>query len=75
MMLEGKKVIIGVTGSIAAYKAAYLVRLLIKDVAEVRVVTTAASNKLVTDLTFSNLSKHKVFNGLWDGTWTEHVHL
>lgn len=74
-MLSGKKVIVGVTGSIAAYKAALLVRLLIKAGAEVRVVMTAAATRFVAPLTFSNLSQKDVFEGLWDGSWTEHVHL
>ncbi|MCB9232254.1 MAG: bifunctional phosphopantothenoylcysteine decarboxylase/phosphopantothenate--cysteine ligase CoaBC [Bacteroidia bacterium] len=74
-MLEGKKIILGICGSIAAYKAAFLVRLLVKEGAMVRVVTTPSAGHFVTDLTFSNLSKNPVFTGLWDGTWTEHVHL
>ena len=73
-MLTGKKILIGVSGSIAAYKAAYLVRLLVKNGAEVRVITTDAARKFVTDLTFSNLSKNAVFHDLWGGTWTEHIH-
>lgn len=74
-MLSGKKIIVGVTGSIAAYKAALLVRLLVKEGAEVRVVMTEAATRFVGALTFSNLSQNEVFQGLWDGTWTEHVHL
>jgi phosphopantothenoylcysteine decarboxylase / phosphopantothenate---cysteine ligase len=74
-MLAGKKIIVGITGSIAAYKAALLVRLFIKGGAEVRVVMTEAAKQFVGDLTFSNLSQKPVFSGLWDGTWTEHVHL
>ncbi len=74
-MLSGKKIIVGVTGSIAAYKAALLVRLLVKEGAEVRVVMTEAATRFVGALTFSNLSQHEVFVGLWDGTWSEHVHL
>lgn len=74
-MLSGKKIIVCVTGSIAAYKAALLVRLLVKEGAEVRVVMTEAATRFVAPLTFSNLSQNEVFNGLWDGTWTEHVHL
>lgn len=74
-MLSGRKIILGVTGSIAAYKAALLVRLFVKAGAEVRVVMTDAATEFVTPLTFSNLSQHDVFYGLWDGTWTEHVHL
>lgn len=74
-MLAGKKIILGITGSIAAYKAALLVRLLVKEGAEVKVVMTESAKRFVGELTFSNLSQHPVFSGLWDGTWTEHVHL
>ncbi|MEM0999871.1 MAG: bifunctional phosphopantothenoylcysteine decarboxylase/phosphopantothenate--cysteine ligase CoaBC [Bacteroidota bacterium] len=74
-MLTGKKIIIGVTGSIAAYKAALLVRLLRKAEAEVRVVLTPGAEQFVRALTFTNLSQHPAFTGLWDGDWTEHVHL
>ncbi len=74
-MLSGKKIILGVTGSIAAYKAALLVRLFVKHGAEVRVVMTDAATHFVGELTFSNLSQQPVFRGLWDGEWTEHVHL
>lgn len=74
-MLSGKKIIVGVTGSIAAYKAALLVRLLVKNGAEVKVVTTGAANEFISELTLSNLSQHPVFSDLWSGTWAEHVHL
>ena len=74
-MLTGKKIIVGVTGSISAYKAAFLVRLLVKDGADVQVITTEAARKFVGDLTFSNLSKKEVFSDLWAGSWSEHVHL
>lgn len=74
-MLAGKKIIVGITGSIAAYKAALLVRLFIKGGAEVRVVMTEGAKQFVGPLTFSNLSQNPVFAGLWEGTWTEHVHL
>lgn len=74
-MLSGKKIIVGVTGSIAAYKAAYLVRLLKKQRAEVRVILTEGARKFVTDLTFSNLSQQAVFSDLWGGEWSEHVKL
>lgn len=74
-MLAGKKIIVGITGSIAAYKAALLVRLFIQQGAQVRVVMTEAAKQFVGELTFSNLSQAPVFSGLWDGTWTEHVHL
>jgi phosphopantothenoylcysteine decarboxylase/phosphopantothenate--cysteine ligase len=74
-MLSGKKIILGVTGSIAAYKAALLVRLLRKAGAEVRVVLTPDAERFVGAITFSNLSQQAVFSGLWDGDWTDHVHL
>ncbi|MBP8073685.1 MAG: bifunctional phosphopantothenoylcysteine decarboxylase/phosphopantothenate--cysteine ligase CoaBC [Bacteroidia bacterium] len=74
-MLAGKKIIVGITGSIAAYKAALMVRLFVKNGAEVRVVMTEAAKQFVGSLTFSNLSQQPVFSGLWDGNWTEHVHL
>jgi phosphopantothenoylcysteine decarboxylase / phosphopantothenate---cysteine ligase len=74
-MLAGKKIILGITGSIAAYKAALLVRLLVKEGAEVKVVMTESAKRFVGELTFSNLSQQPVFSGLWDGNWTEHVHL
>lgn len=75
MRLEGKHIALGVTGSIAAYKAAYLVRLLTKEGAEVRVISTDAANEFVTDLTYHNLSRNEVFRGMWDGKWTEHVQI
>lgn len=74
-MLSGRKIILAITGSIAAYKAAFLVRLLVKNNAEVKVITTDAARQFVGDLTFSNLSQHPVFGDLWSGDWTEHVHL
>lgn len=74
-MLSGKKIIVAVSGSIAAYKAALLVRLFVKSRAEVKVVSTDGARKFVTDLTFSNLSQHPVFGDLWGGSWSEHVHL
>ncbi len=73
--LENKKIALGVTGSIAVYKAAYLVRLLTGEGAQVRVISTDSANEFVTDLTFSNLSRHPVFRGLWDGSWTEHIQI
>ncbi len=74
-MLAGKNIIVGITGSIAAYKAALLVRLFVKNNAQVRVVMTDSAKQFVGELTFSNLSQAPVFSGLWDGAWTEHVHL
>ena len=78
MALAGKKIILGVTGSIAAYKAAELCRLLVKAGAEVRVVMTAAAQQFVTPLTFQALSGKSVLTSLWDasqGDGMEHIHL
>ena len=61
-MLRGKKILLGISASIAAYKAAFLVRLLIKEGAEVKVVMTPASKSFVTPLTLSTLSKNPVFS-------------
>lgn len=65
MSLKGKHILVGVTGGIAAYKAAYLVRALMKTGAEVKVTMTDAAEKFVTPLTFSALSKNPVYNDLW----------
>lgn len=75
-MLSGKKILIGVTGSIAAYKAVLLVRLLIKAGASVRVVLTPSAIDFVSPLTFSTLSKNKVLTELFDDAgWSDHVML
>lgn len=75
-MLKGKKILLGVTGSIAAYKAVLLLRLLIREGAEVRVIMTAAAKDFVTPLTFSTLSKNVVLSELFDaGSWSNHVML
>ena len=76
--LAHKKIILGVTGGIAAYKAAELCRLLVKAGAEVRVVMTAAAQQFVTPLTFQALSGKPVLTSLWDaasGDGMEHIHL
>jgi phosphopantothenoylcysteine synthetase/decarboxylase len=59
-MLQGKKIVLGVTGSIAAYKAAVLTRLLVKAGAEVNVVMTDSAKTFITPLTLSTLSKNPV---------------
>ena len=78
MMLSGKKIVLGVTGSIAAYKAALLVRLLVKEGAEVQVVMTPSAKEFITPLTLSTLSGRPVlcdfFNSA-DGAWHSHVEL
>jgi phosphopantothenoylcysteine decarboxylase/phosphopantothenate--cysteine ligase len=76
--LANKKIILGVTGGIAAYKAAELCRLLVKAGSEVRVVMTAAAQRFVTPLTFQALSGQPVLSSLWDATsgdGMEHIHL
>jgi phosphopantothenoylcysteine decarboxylase/phosphopantothenate--cysteine ligase len=75
-MLKGKKILIGITGSIAAYKAIYLVRLLIKAGAEVKVVMTPSAKDFVSGLTLSTLSKNPVMVDLFDEeSWANHVML
>ncbi len=78
MLLEGKKILLGVTGSIAAYKIPFLVRLLIKEGAEVQLVVTPAAKDFVTPLTLSTLSKNSVLcEGFSqsDGRWNSHIEL
>lgn len=75
-MLAGKKIIIAVTGSIAAYKTPLIVRLLIKAGADVKVIMTPASTDFVSKLTLSTLSKNTVLVDLFDEqSWTNHVEL
>jgi phosphopantothenoylcysteine decarboxylase/phosphopantothenate--cysteine ligase len=75
-MLKGKKILLGVTGSIAAYKTAYLIRRLVKAGAEVRVIMTPSSTDFVSKLTLSTLSKNKVLVDLFDeDSWANHVML
>lgn len=75
-MLRGKKILLGITGSIAAYKSAILCRALIKEGAEVRVVMTASAKDFISPLTFSTLSKNVVLSEISDGTsWNDHVAL
>lgn len=77
-MLTGKRLIVGVTGSIAAYKAAILVRLLVKSGAEVRVVMTPLAKSFITPLTMATLSKHPILVEFFDpenGAWNSHVSL
>jgi len=78
-MLSGKKILIGLTGSIAAYKTAYLIRELIKLEAEVRVVMTKASSHFISPLTLSTLSKNPVcidfVRDKETGEWENHVDL
>ncbi|MEJ7625389.1 MAG: bifunctional phosphopantothenoylcysteine decarboxylase/phosphopantothenate--cysteine ligase CoaBC [Ferruginibacter sp.] len=75
-MLHGKKILLGITGSIAAYKAAIIVRLLVKNGAEVKVVVTPSTKLFISPLTLSTLSKNPVLSELADNTsWTNHVML
>lgn len=78
-MLKGKKVLLAVTGSIAAYKAAYIIRLLKKQGAAVKVIMTAASSDFITPLTLSTLAKEPVYSDFMKdtdtGEWNNHVEL
>ncbi|MBX2904081.1 MAG: phosphopantothenoylcysteine decarboxylase [Chitinophagales bacterium] len=76
MRLEGKKIILGVSGSIAAYKAAILIRQFIKAGAEVKVIATASALDFITPVTLSTLSKNAVITNVSeDGAWNNHVEL
>lgn len=75
MTLSDKKIILAVSGSIAAYKAVFLLRLLQKAGAEVKVVSTPAVSQFVGELTFSSLAGTPVFQDLWNENWSEHVRL
>jgi phosphopantothenoylcysteine decarboxylase / phosphopantothenate---cysteine ligase len=75
-LFHGKKVLLGVTGSIAAYKSLLLIRLLVRQGAAVRVIQTPVSKDFVTALSLSTLSKNPVLSELADGgTWANHVEL
>lgn len=75
-MLKGKKILVGITGSIAAYKTITLVRLLIKAGAEVQVVMTNAAKEFASPVVLSTLSKNKVTYDLVEGNdWSNHVML
>jgi phosphopantothenoylcysteine decarboxylase/phosphopantothenate--cysteine ligase len=75
-MLQGKKILVGVTGSIAAYKTATLIRLLIKAGAEVKVVMTPAAKDFISSLTLSTLAKNPVLTDLSNNdSWANHVML
>jgi len=75
-MLKGKKILLGISGSIAAYKSAILVRLLIKAGAEVKVILTPSATQFVAPLTLSTLSKNDTYSELsTDHTWSNHVML
>lgn len=77
-MLKGKKIIIGITGSIAAFKIPFLIRLLVKEGAEVQVILTENARDFVTPLTISTLSKRPALTFPFDekdGTWNSHVYM
>jgi len=77
-MLEGKKIVLGITGSIAAYKACQIIRLLVKAGAEVQVVITPAGKEFITPITLSALTQKPVISDFFsqrDGTWHSHVAL
>ncbi len=77
-MLKGKKIILGVTGSIAAYKAAVLIRLLIREKAEVKVIMTRLAGEFITPLTLATLSGNHVMVDFFNpenGEWNNHVML
>lgn len=77
-MLKGKKIVLGITGSIAAYKACLIIRLLVKQGAEVQVVITPSGKEFITPLTLSTLTKRPVVSEFFDrrdGSWHSHVDL
>ena len=78
MKLKGKNILLGVTGGIAAYKAAILVRLLVKEGAQVKVVMTKLAKEFITPLTLATLSKNPILVEFFDpenGQWNSHVDL
>lgn len=77
-MLQGKKVILGVTGSIAAYKSASLIRLLVKEGVEVKVIMTPLAKEFITPLTLATLSQNPILVDFFNpenGDWNSHVDL
>ena len=77
-VLKGKKIVLGITGSIAAYKACYIIRGLVKRGAEVQVVITPAGKEFITPITLSALTSKPVISEFFaqrDGTWNSHVDL
>lgn len=78
MSLQGKHILLGITGSIAAYKAAMLIRALVKEGAEVRVVITQSAKDFITPLTLATLCKHPILVDNFDptnGAWNSHISL
>jgi phosphopantothenoylcysteine decarboxylase/phosphopantothenate--cysteine ligase len=76
--MKGKKILVGVTGGIAAYKTAAVIRLLVREGAEVKVVMTDAAEEFISPLTMATLSKNPVLTGFYNpvnGDWNSHVDL
>ena len=77
-MLKGRKILLGVTGGIAAYKAAVIVRLLVREGAEVKVIMTPRARDFITPLTMATLSRNPVLADFFDpedGRWNSHIDL
>lgn len=77
-MLDGKKIVLGITGSIAAYKSCFIIRQLVRQGAEVQVVITPSGKEFITPLTLSTLSGKPVVSEFFDrrdGAWNSHVAL
>ena len=77
-MLTGEKILVGVTGGIAAYKTASLVRLLVKEGAEVKVIMTDHAKEFITPLTLATLSKNPILTAFFNpenGEWNSHIDL
>ena len=77
-MLKGKNILIGITGGIAAYKLATVIRLLVKQEASVKVIMTDNAREFITPLTMSTLSRNPVLTGFFDqesGNWNSHIDL
>lgn len=77
-MLKGKNILIGVTGGIAAYKTATVIRLLVRKGASVKVIMTEHSKEFITPLTLATLSKNPVLSDFFDpenGDWNSHIDL
>ncbi len=77
-MLTGKNILIGVTGGIAAYKTASVIRLLVKENASVKVIMTGHAKEFITPLTLATISKNPVLTDFFDpenGNWNSHVDL
>src|SRR4030066_1260811 len=77
-MLKGRKILVCVTGGIAAYKTATIIRLLVKEGAEVKVIMTPLAKEFITPLTLATLSKNPILVDFFDpesGQWNSHVDL